>query len=283
MRRSDGTRLKNIPAFDRVIPHIMSRRYDATNYGKIEVDLSNLHRFLRQLRQEGHKVGIMDAVIAAYAMLLTKMPELNRFVAGKKIYQRNHVCVSFVILKHQEDGTPTETAVKVYIEPGDDLLIIAQKIRKIIADNETLQTQNALDRFVDRIMGLPLLPGTAVGAIKLLDRFGLLPKKIIALSPFHTSMFISNLASIQMNYVYHHLFEFGTTSLFVTLGMPQRRRGEDGTSKRVMTLGVSLDERICLGAIWAKGLYEFRRNLEHPQRLLNQPEEVEDTPVTEEI
>ncbi len=33
---------------------------------------------------------------------------------NSKIYQRNHFCVSFVILKTRADGTPDETSVKIF-------------------------------------------------------------------------------------------------------------------------------------------------------------------------
>jgi hypothetical protein len=277
MGRSDGKLVKDIPALDRLIPHIMDRRYDATNFVKVEFDMSNLHKFLRTLRAEGHKVGIMDAVITAFTLLVQKTPELNRFIANKKIYQRNHVCVSFVILKRaQQDDQMTETAVKVYIEPDDNLLSVSRKIREIIKENEQPQNRNALDHFIDRLMGAPLIPGFLVGMIKRMDKHGILPKSIIKLSPFHTTMFISNLASIKMNYVYHHLYDFGTTSLFITLGMPRRVTTRDGNTKRVMTLGISLDERIGTGAIWAKALFEFKKALENPALLLGECKEAQE-------
>jgi chloramphenicol O-acetyltransferase len=275
MGRSDGTLIKDIPAFDRLIPYMMNRRYDATNFAKVEFDMTNLHQLLRDLRAKGHKVGVMDAVIAAYARLLQKIPELNRFIANKKIYQRNHVCVSFAILRRAEGDEVQESAVKVYMQPDEDILSISQKIRDTIKENEQPQSKNNMDRFVDRLMSVPLLPGFLVGTIKWLDKRGILPRKIIALSPFHTSMFISNLASIQMNYVYHHLYDFGTTSLFITLGMPRRVSDEKGNTKRMMTLGISLDERICTGAIWAKALFEFKRTLENPEQLLGSPASIE--------
>ena len=275
MGRSDGKLVKNIPAFDKLIPHIMNRRCDATNFVKVEFDMTNLHKFLRALREEGHRVGIMDAVITAFALLIQKTSELNRFVANKKIYQRNHICISFVILKRALDDQLLETAVKVFIEPSDNLLSISQKIRDIIKENEEPQSKSALDSFVNRLVSAPLLPGFLVWMIKWMDRRGILPKHIIKLSPFHTSMFISNLASIQMNYVYHHLYEFGTTSVFITLGMPRRATGVGGKVKRVMTLGISLDERIGTGVVWAKALFDFKKSLENPQLLLGKPEKSE--------
>jgi len=273
MGRSDGTRVKGIPALDALIPHMMSRRCDATNFVKIEIDITNLKAYLNALRDQGHKVGIMDAIIAAFAFMLRKRPEINRFVVNRKIYQRNHTCVSFAMLKRGEEEL-TETVVKVYIEPDDDLIAIARKIRETIKENEKPQTKNAMDRFVDKLMSLPLLPGFLVGVIKFMDRRGILPKSIIKLSPFHSSMFISNLASIKMDYLYHHLYEFGTASLFITLGKPLREPDCDaegsGAAKKVMTLGISMDERICIGAIWAKAFFEFKRCLEDPERFIGE-------------
>ena len=268
MGRSDGTLVKNIPAIDKLIPHIMSRRYDATNFTKVEFDVGNLRKYLKILRDEGHNVGTMDAVITAFALMLRKRPEINRFVANKKIYQRNHVCVSFVMLKRDPDDNLVETVVKIYIEPEDNLLSISQKIRSGIAENQRPQTKNAMDRFVDRLMSVPLIPGFLVGVIKLMDKFGFLPKSIIKLSPFHTSMFISNLASLRMDYVYHHLYDFGTTSLFITLGKPKAKQGDK--SKQIITLGISIDERICVGAIWADAFFEFKRCIENPERLMGE-------------
>ena len=267
MGRSDGMLVKDIPAFDKLIPYFMDRRYDATNFSKIEFDITNLQAFLRDLRTDGHSIGTMDAIITAFALMLKKRPEINRFIANKRVYQRNHVCVSFALIKRGPDQEMIETAVKVYIEPNDNLISISKKIRKIIKENKQPQNQNAMDRFVDRLMSAPLLPGLSVGIIKLLDRYGILPKRIIALSPFHTSMFISNLASIRMNYVYHHLYDFGTTSLFVTLGKPESN-SDDKT--KWMTLGISIDERICTGAVWAKAFFEFKRCIANPERLMEE-------------
>ena len=266
MGRSDGTLIKGIPALDRLIPHFMNRRYDATNYCKVEFDITNLKKLLQELRDEGHKVGTMDAIITAFAFLLKERPEINRFIANKKIYQRNHVCVSFAMIKRGTENQLLETVVKVYIEPDDNLITISNKIRETIEENRKPQTRNAMDRFIDGLVSVPFIPGILVSIIKILDKFGILPKAIIKLSPFHTSLFISNLASLRMDHVYHHLSEFGTNSLFITLGKPRLEQGE--TNKNVVTLGVAIDERICIGAIWAKAFFEFKRCIENPERLL---------------
>ena len=269
MGRSDGKLVKNMPAIERLIPHIMSRRYDATNYAKVELDIEKLQKFLRGLRVEGHSIGIMDAVIYAYVKLLRNRPEINRFIANKKVYDRNYIAVAFNMIKYHEDGKVEETVIKIYIEPEDDLISISKKIRASIKENETPQSKNAIDRLMDKLVMLPFLPGTLVAIIKWMDRRGILPKKIIHLSPFHSSLYLSNLGSIQMDYVYHHLYDFGTTSMFCTIGKPVRTKEPDGSKKQMISFGISIDERICIGAVWTKALFEFRRYLENPTSLLD--------------
>lgn len=272
MGRADGKLVRGIPAIEKMIPHIMPRRCDSINYGKVEFDMGNLRAFLKELRAEGHTVGVMDAVIAAYVRLLRRTPELNRFVVNKKLYQRNHICVAFTMIRRGAGTKVEETAVKVYLEADDDLVTIAKKIRAVIAENEQPQSRNAMDVFIDGLMSIPLVPGFSVAALRWMDRRGILPKSLIKLSPFHASMYISNLASIQMTYAYHHLYEFGTSSIFITMGMPQRVLGQDDDKKRVMTLGIAFDERICIGVTWARALFDFKRSLEKPELLMGAPE-----------
>ncbi len=84
-----------------------------------------------------------------------------------------------------------------------------------------------------------------------MDRHGLLPKSLIKASPFHTSMTISNLASIRTNHILHHVYEFGTTSILITLGNMREvpvRKGEEIVFERSLPMGVVMDERICSGA-----------------------------------
>ncbi|MCL2865917.1 MAG: 2-oxo acid dehydrogenase subunit E2 [Lachnospiraceae bacterium] len=266
MPRSDGYLLKDIPAFNKVIPYIMNRRYDATNYTRIELDITNLRKHLRIWRDAGHRVGLMDAIICALAMVMQSTPEINRFVANKKIYQRNHRCVSFALIK-REDGEIVETAVKVQINDGDDLIKISKNIRDLIDKNKVPTEKNKVDKFVDCLVSLPLLSSFSVSVFKFMDKLGILPKSIITLSPFHTSMFISNLASIKMEYMYHHLYDFGTTSFFVTLGKPKRKDGDERGNNKLV-LGVSIDERICYGVVWAKAMQEFSRLIEDPEKMV---------------
>ena len=129
------------------------------------------------------------------------------------------------------------------------------------------------------MLSLPLLPRFVLWLANVLDRHGLLPKFVVDLSPFHTSLFITNLASIRTNFIHHHVYEFGTTSVFVCMGKPVPDFLSGNYDKKVMPLGVTMDERICSGYEYAAFCSDFRRYLAHPELL----EENFDGSVDEEI
>ena len=93
------------------------------------------------------------------------------------------------------------------------------------------------------------------------------PRKIIDLSPFHTSMFITNLASIKTSYIHHHCYEFGTTSVFVCMGKPVPNYISGDLTKKMMPIGVVMDERICTGYEYAAFCNDFRRYMRLPRML----------------
>jgi len=109
-----------------------------------------------------------------------------------------------------------------------------------------------------------------------LDRHGLLPKAIIDASPFHTSLVISNLASIRTNHIFHHVYEFGTTGILITMGnsreIPKRVGGEI-IHEKCMPLGIVMDERICSGSYFALAFRRMKKYLSNPS-LLEAPPEV---------
>ena len=101
-----------------------------------------------------------------------------------------------------------------------------------------------------------------------LDQIGLLPRKIIDLSPFHTSVFVTNLASINTRCIYHHCYEFGTTGVFVCMGKPVKDPDSPAESrKKMLPLGVVMDERIATGIEYSRFFAAFQRYLKHPEML----------------
>ncbi len=268
MKRPDGTPVKGLTPVMQALPHIMPKRYDAMNWANDYVDEDIIKSYIRQKRREGRLVTHMSLLIAAYYKAALENPKMNYFVMNRKIYKRNHFCVSFVILKTREDGTPDETVVKLFLEPEDTLFTISERIRDMVDKNLASEHNNNMDRFVNWAFATPGLARLVFGAAYHLDQIGLLPRKIIDLSPFHTSMFITNLASINTRFIYHHTYEFGTTSVFVCMGKPvPDPAAPAGSRKKQLPLGVVMDERIATGIEYSRFFAAFERYLRSPELL----------------
>ena len=144
---------------------------------------------------------------------------------------------------------------------------IAAKIKDAIDANKAEHQTNSTDKFAKFMFSVPGLPKFVVWLAYHLDKHGLLPRKIIDLSPFHTSMFITNLASIKTSYIHHHCYEFGTTSVFVCMGKPVPNYISGDLTKKMMPIGVVMDERICTGYEYAAFCNDFRRYMRLPRML----------------
>lgn len=267
--RCDGKRVKNLSAIVSAIPFIMPKRVDAQNSITEYVELEPMRDYIQAKRKEGVRLNHMSLILAAYYKAAQLHPEINRFVMNRRVYQRNHFCVSFVILKKRVGGRSDETALKVYFEKNDDIFSINKKIEDAVQLNLNAEHNNTTDKFASFALSLPVLPHIVIGLAKILDRLNLLPRFIIDLSPFHTSLFITNLASINTTHIYHHCYEFGTTGVFVCMGKPVPNFLSGDYRQKLMPLGIVMDERICTGHQYAQFWVTFRRFMRHPEMLEN--------------
>ncbi len=263
--RADGTRVRDLTAIMQALPYVMPRRFDAQNWASEYLDENAMRDYIRQKRREGHSVTHMSLLVSAYYRAVLRNPKLNYFVMNSRIYKRNHFCFSFVILKTREDGTPDETCIKVYLHPEDNVFTVTEKIKAAIEKNLNAKHNNDTDKFVRFVFGVPGLARAVFTLALFLDRHDLLPRSIIELSPFHTSLFVTNLASINTPYIFHHCYEFGTTSVFVCMGRPvaDPAAGE-GERKKRMPLSVVMDERIATGIEYSRFFADLFRNLKDP-------------------
>ena len=171
------------------------------------------------------------------------------------------------MLKKKTDGTPDEKVLKVYLQPNDTIFTINQRVQDAIDKNSQATYSNNTDKFLSFLFSVPGLVRFIVWLARNLDKIGLLPRFVIELSPFHTSLFITNLASIKTSFIHHHCYDFGTTSVFICMGKPVPGYAAGDMDKKMMPLGVVMDERICTGYDYAAFCNDFRRYLRHPELL----------------
>ena len=274
MYRADGYRVRGNDAMYELVPYIMPYRYDASNSVTVDIDLDLMQDYIRKCRKKGINMSHMSIIIAGALRIASQNPFLNRFVMNRKIYARNHFCVSFVTL---QPGKTSDTVNKLYFSLDDDIFTVNRKVQEAIERTQQPTSQNALDKLMASLVRIPFLVGAAVGVLKFIDKYFTLPFSIINASPFHTSLFITNLASIRTNAIYHHLYEFGTTGIFISMGQPERRiekNGETVEEKKIMPLGIVTDERIANGHYYGRCFRDLNRYYKNPELLEVPPEQV---------
>lgn len=272
--RADGRRIKTLDPMFAIVPHIMPKRYDAQVMFNTEINYTKLRKYINAKRNEGRTISFMALFTAAYLRVVTQYPEINRFVVNKQIYARKEFCVSFVTLK--EGNLPEdklETVTKVQFNLTDTVFEVSEKIDKYIKENRKQQTINFTDKLAKFFMSIPLLSRIVINLVKGLDKIGFLPKSLIDGFPFHCSLFITNLASIYVGPVFHHIYEFGTTSMFVSIGMVKNQMNLKGEKEQIIPMGVVADERICAGVTFSKAFGLINKYISNPT-LLEKPPEV---------
>ena len=273
--RYDGWRVKKVDAVFSVIPYFLRTRMDAQNFFEEKVDIDHIEAFIKEHKEDIPDLSVMHVIMASLVRLISQRPHLNRFVIWNKIFSRNHVNFSIAVKRSLSDEGE-ETLIKPYFLPTDTLQDIVRKTRHEQENNQKQGQQNSSDT-ISKILGIlpEFLLRFVVFMLLNLDKVGLMPKFINKASPWHSSIFLTNIGSIGVESIYHHLYEFGTCSMFVAMGKKSRRHTIDHNgdikSHKSIQLKFVLDERICDGFYYASSMRILNKILSDPSVLLSAP------------
>lgn len=277
--RSDGRKLKSIPPFFKIIPQVMRTRGDSQVYYSYDMPIKAMDEYISKKAEEGIRITYMNIIYAAMVRLISQRPQLNRFVMNGRTYARKDIEISLAIKKSLTDDGD-ETTIKLPFTGNENIFEVKDILDKVIADNKDTETTNDTDILAKALSFIPtFLLKIAVSFIMFLDKHGMLPKFVIKASPFHTSAFLTNVASLGIDAIYHHLYDFGTTGLFLAMGKKKKDFiYDDETIKeeKCISLAFVCDERICDGYYFASSVKMFNRFLKKPELLEENVEKIED-------
>ncbi len=283
--RKDGWRLRHTQSVFAVMPHIMKSRADSQVFFDDYIEIEELEKYVRAMRKE-HDMpyfSLYHVVIAAAMRLFVLRPRLNRFVMNGKTYARNHLTSSMTV-KRQMSQNGLEATIKPSFEKTDTIFDVYRRVNEAM-ENEVRNTdnENATDVAANILNRLPAcLIRAFVNFITFMDNHNMMTKFINKISPFHTSFYITDVGSIGIPPIYHHIYNFGTTSVFIALGkkeiIPVASLDRTIEAKKVVKIRVVADERICDGQYYAESFRMLRRLLKKPETLEVPPTEFpEDT------
>jgi hypothetical protein len=280
-RRHDADPVRNAGPMRRIMPYLMRSRTASTVFHDATYRVGPLRAWLDTFnRCHASHATVFDVLIYACGRTLQARPELNRFVSAGRLYQRRGVQISFVVKREMSDeGGATTT--KVEMPAGESFAAFVARVTQLIAE------ARSRDRAVDREMSLfLLLPGPllrlAVGLVRLLDAWNLYPRFMTADDPMYASLFLANLGSAGISDAYHHLYEYGTVSLFGAMSAVRPTPFVEG-DRVVVAEGLSVrytfDARIHDAFYAARSLLVIQQVLEDPVRHLGSPEDGSKDPV----
>lgn len=279
IKRSDGRRLRKISPFFLLMPHIMKRRSDAQVFYSQEIPIAPLDEYIAKKDAEGIKISYMAIIYSSLVRILAEKPLINRFVMNGRVYARNSIDISLAIKKGMSE-TAEETTLKLHFNGSENIFDIKNRLEEAIVQNKEVAAENGTDKLAKSLAFIPSwLIKFIVNILMFLDRHDLMPKSVIEASPFHTSAFLTNVGSLGIDSIYHHLYDFGTTGVFLAMGKKGKSLiNVDDTLAEEKTLSLRwvLDERICDGYYYANAVKLFNKYMKKPELLEEHIEPVED-------
>ena len=240
------------------------------------IDLTAINEYLAKKNSENpeFKYTIFQLIATAIGKTVTLRPKMNRFIAGRRMYQRNEISLGFVAKKQFSDHA-SEAFMMLRIH--DDTTIDSfhdEMCRKVYC----VRHEGGHDNSTDKMDTLTKMPRPLLAIVSwylyIADYFGKVPYSFIKDEPNYASIYLTNLGSIKLNAAYHHLNNWGTNSLFVVIGEKKLRPFYDEQGNMEMrdslTLGITLDELIADGYYYSKTIKLIKYLLAHPE-LLEEP------------
>ncbi len=262
-KRKDADWVKPQDAIGMIMPFIMPRRTDAEVSSQIDIDVTELVKYVEKYNKEEHeyKMSYFHAIASCFAKIMFERKKLNRFIKNKRVYERKKVSFGF-IAKDKLTDKGEERIICLDIDPKDNIQTLSRKMA-IDVFKARKEGTNSMDGILKFFVAMPKwLLSLVVKVIFFLDNHGINPKAITEGDTNYVSILLSNLGSIKSNSIYHHLNEYGTNSIVITIGTIREEKG-----RKIVDIQATLDERIADGFYFVKSIQLAEYYALHPELL----------------
>jgi hypothetical protein len=271
--RPDGTLLEHLAPVRAMIPYLMRGRNESIVFHEEVIELTKALPFLARWNAvHDRKLTVFHLLALGCARGFWARLGLNRFVSGGRLYERKGVQLSFAAKAKFQDDAPLIT-VKINVEKDESPLAVLDKLYGSVTEGRA-----GKERTVDRELKLALaLPGwllsLVMSGLRWLDRLNLMPAGMIKADPMYATAFLANLGSIGIDRTYHHLYEYGTISLFACLGKIRKQvlvENDQPVVRDTVSVNWSFDERINDGFYTVASMRLCGEVIEDPEKFLGE-------------
>ena len=262
--RSDAKWIKPKDTIQAIVPYIMPNRCDAEVSSKVDIDITKLVEFVDKQNEKdlGYKMTYFHAISSCFAKTVFNRPALNRFIKNKRLYERNKITFAF-IAKDKLSDKGEERIICIDINPKDNIMTYSKKVA-VDVFKVRKEGSNDMDGILKAFTSLPKwLLSIIVKIVMFMDNHGISPKSLTEGDTNYATILLSNLGSIKTNSVYHHLNEYGTNSVVITIGTIREEK-----SKKIVDITATLDERIADGFYFAMSIQLAEYIAKNPELLL---------------
>ena len=275
--KPDARYIRDVPGLTTIMFHIMPKRTESEVYLYDKIDATDLLKFIEK-KNAGHpnyKTTVFHCFVLAVARMIHERPKMNRYVQGRRLYERDEISMSFLAKRRFADDAE-EAFMMVVPKDNDNIDTVSHKIYGDLTEvRQHEHSTGGMDATVDSFAKIPrLLLMIVVRIIRWLDFWGLVPKALKEGDSNYSTVLLSNLGSIKGPAVYHHLNNYGTNSIMITVGTLHKEEMvmPDGTKqiRDVLDFGATLDERIADGFYFVRSLRLVKYIFAHPE-LLDKP------------
>ena len=270
--RKDARWIRDMDSLHVILPHLMNHRTDAEVYVNMEFDVTEALRYIEKKNEgeEEYRTTLFHCVLMAVAKTVYFRPQLNCFISGRRFYQRDEISLGFVAKKRFEDHS--EESLMVIPAPEDwTLTAVTQRVVGKVHKART-EKNDGVNGAMDVLKKLPRpLLAFVVWIVKTLDFYGKVPDFLRQDDPNFATVFLTNLGSIKCPSVYHHLNNYGSSSIMAAIGTIRKdeKIAPDGSRevRDVVDIGFTLDERIADGFYFVRSLKIMQYLFAHPELL----------------
>ena len=275
--RPDARYIRDVPGLTTIMLHIMPKRTESEVYLYDKIDATDLLKFIEKKNAEhpNYKTTVFHCFVLAVARMIHERPKMNRYVQGRRLYERDEISMSFLAKRRFADDAE-EAFMMVVPKDNDNIDTVSHKIYGDLTEVRRHEhSTGGMDATVDSFAKIPrLLLMLVIRIIRWLDFWGLVPKALKDGDSNYSTVLLSNLGSIKGPAVYHHLNNYGTNSIMITVGTLHKEElvMPDGTKqiRDVLDFGATLDERIADGFYFVRSLRLVKYIFAHPE-LLDKP------------